>query len=522
MPASRGRYQSRVLSFLSQQSLQWRDRLLEKIRETQFNVSWGVQVLLYPMYVLFQSGRLVGQQLRDAGRRLAPLLAAVKDDAFDPSVGVPPLDIDAPFRGMFEALTALDLSIEIDSEVWARQAQPLLGERSTEEQRMAGQAGQNVALSQATLTIRGLASSLESHRLILTNADNQVIDILKIEQQQWLYQRMIFEVASYRRRQALLRQASHPSVRPLYPNQGTLSKADSLAWRFLPPLQHKDTIAPPIRFFRSLMTWMQFSPIAQAANVFQESALPTLGHGSAPLMLEPPQLPKVSQSVQFMTKALRGTADSLTQIQTGSGKQDAPPANPDSDEWFDPDRHNSMDGWFSANHLNALRRQAEQFLSMPSLPLRRRWLSSWDEHDSGSDSLMDSPVDPLSVSHPNRHPAATATTGRLPNSLAAKAHASASKAADDVWIAPVHDPSGNLSPTLLETKATVVSYEKHPLEHVLEWIDGVMLWFEENASKALRWLHSAFKREIKGQDSVGRSPDNGASQEASEQEASER
>ncbi|MEB3214351.1 MAG: hypothetical protein VKL39_23580, partial [Leptolyngbyaceae bacterium] len=282
MPESRGRYQSRILSFLSQQSLQLRDRILQNVRQAQFNVSWGVQVILYPVYVLFQTGRLVGRQLRAAGQRLAPLLEAVKADDFDPAIGVPPLDVDAPFKGVLDSLRTLDLPIDLPIEMCSEAstepslALPSGSDDQNSDSSLVAQPSSN--LLNASLVIRGVASSLETRHLILTNVDNQGLDILTVEQQHWLYQRIAFEVASYCRSEALILRARVAGALP----EGDRPNRIPLSWRFLPLLRHKETTASPIRFFRALMEWMQASPLAMSANLFQEAALPMLGSYQPP------------------------------------------------------------------------------------------------------------------------------------------------------------------------------------------------------------------------------------------------
>ncbi len=59
MPAS-GRFQSRLLSYLSQQRLRLGDRTSRWFRHAANAVALGAQVVLYPVYVAFQSARLAG------------------------------------------------------------------------------------------------------------------------------------------------------------------------------------------------------------------------------------------------------------------------------------------------------------------------------------------------------------------------------------------------------------------------------------------------------------------------------
>ncbi|MEM9448713.1 MAG: hypothetical protein AAGA75_09270 [Cyanobacteria bacterium P01_E01_bin.6] len=551
MPASRGRYQSRILSFLSQQSMQWRDRTLKTVREARFSLSWGMQIVLYPIYLLFQSGRLVGQQLRAASRRFAPLLEAVKDDDFDPTIGVPPLNVDTPFHEVLECLELLHLPITISSSVLqSRELAP-----STTQRQLAGTPSSRVGgaaaiPSQSTLaaqlsadkmaiaaarqenglsslpTIRGFASLIESQALVLTDTHNKVIDILTPEQQQWMYRHIAFEVASFYRSQNLIKTAQAAGQLTHHQQRSPNELVSRGAWRFLPLPQDKQTMVGPVRFFRALMGWMQTSPIAVSANVFQESALVHLGYPQTLPLPQSPQLQNLSQSIQALADALLGSSSSP---QFPNDGRDRPHVN----RWFDPDHYSSVDGWSGSNQLNHQRRDTEQFLQTPSLPFRSRWVSNWDEQIRGSDSLADSPIHPAFIpGHPengqveseiegdqsaregaidrqqaikNRHRSplngaasdlANSTSATHSSIASSKRHASSDPDdldPDDLTVFAFGKEPGAIAPTVLDAKVTTVGYEKHPLERLLEWIDETMLWMEENTSKVLKWLQALLK-----------------------------
>jgi len=537
MPESGGRYQSRILSFLSQQSMQLRDRLLQNVRQVGFDMSWGVQAILYPVYVLFQSGRLVGQQLRAASHRLAPLLEAVKDDEFDPAVGVLPLNVDAPLQVVLASLASLNLPVDgySSAEIQRPYELPSAAQGSAHAALQRPQEG--AQLSHSPQMIRGIASVIETQHLVLVDTHNQVLDILAADQRRSLDQRITFEIASYSRSQALIQRANQ--ARALLPT-GDDGDHQSLTWRFLPPLRQRETMVSPVRFFRSLMGWMQVSPMAQSANLFQESALPQLENAQQFIDAELPQLPSLGQPIQSFATLLFGDSQSRTNQQNHQRSFSETTAQ-HSAEWFDPDHHSSVDGWFSANQLSYVRRQTEQFLSMPSLPFRRRWIASWDEQVRGSDSIVDSPIEPSAndgqravngtaseqkqqTGSPDAHSSGSGVSAWTDSSMQSQvysvrqrgrgrpAQTSSSEASDDGLVSTQTEVR-DLSPTLVDAKVTVVGYETHPLEQVLHWIDGLMLWVEENASKALKWLQTALKLNGKTRDQDGRSPDDSSTQD---------
>lgn len=608
--------------------MQWRDRTLQTLRQARLTVTWGVQMVLYPVYLLFQSGRLVGQHIRAAVNRFLPLLEAVKDDDFDPAVGVPPLNPDAPLQNVLDFLVTFDLPIIISPRAWPKAKKPeslpgrkspsaligknrgaiaqslpisqpaplsiatpvnplaaelekpgtliRMGTREIAHQTASGDRLQptehpltinGIAIHEAeehpiylAQTIRGFASLLATRNLVLVDTQNQILDILTYEQQVQLYQRIVYEVAGYYRSQNLRLRAQGHSLREHWQRLGAGEAHRDIVgrgtWRFLPPPQKKETMAPPVRLFRRVMEWMQTSPIAVSANVFQESALVQVDTG---LEIPSPMaegMPKRAiapgQDIQIRRPFWQGLMQALglsnTRAAQAGTSSAMPPTAPSHSNapWFDPDHHGDLDGWLSANQFTQLRQQAEKFLSMPSLPFRNRWISNWDEPIQGSDSIVESPIKPTEANgHEMKGTLVPSQRGPLSQTHpAANTHGSIAKApitqaqarhttprsttlghgvlsttvsmgeesmTEDTLLSPTShgreddgrsdlvssiDPAnreGALSSTLVDTKATLVGYVKHPLEQVLEWIDLGMLWIEDLAAKAWGWVKRVLK-----------------------------
>ncbi|WP_323374494.1 hypothetical protein [Nostoc commune] len=60
---SSGRYQSRLFNFVHQQSRRVTQQWEHTYRHLQVATKWGVEVLLYPVYLLFQSSESSGKTL---------------------------------------------------------------------------------------------------------------------------------------------------------------------------------------------------------------------------------------------------------------------------------------------------------------------------------------------------------------------------------------------------------------------------------------------------------------------------
>jgi len=61
--SSSGPYQSRLFNLLNRYKIRWSDRVTQAVRQIQVATEWGVQTLLYPIYLMVQMGRSTRQQL---------------------------------------------------------------------------------------------------------------------------------------------------------------------------------------------------------------------------------------------------------------------------------------------------------------------------------------------------------------------------------------------------------------------------------------------------------------------------
>lgn len=235
-----GRFQSRMLSQLSQQTLRWKDRAARWWRQTQVTAAWSTQILLYPVYAVFQTGRLLGRQLGQTVQQMRPRLQAVRRAV---------QTITQPER---EVPTSLKADTTIYKTLRAVEELGLVLSPATAEPAIA---------EQTSATLQGIASLLSSRSLVLVSEPNGILDILTPAQQARLQRQIIWELADYGR-SALL--AGKPPHRQLAPQRPPLP---------LPPLVAQDTMALPVQVFYRLMGWVQRGPVAIAANVFDETTL---------------------------------------------------------------------------------------------------------------------------------------------------------------------------------------------------------------------------------------------------------
>ena len=178
-----GRYQSRVLSFLSQRSRQWVDQCEIALRHAKVATLWGVQVLLSPLYLIRKGGwRRFGQPLGGGSVASAGLPEATE---------VPPPS-PAPSADEGPVLEVLQV---------VEQWRSLSATSSLPPADGALVAGASGAIAPQGAAVRGIASCLISRQLVLVGADNQELEGLTLFDQRLLKQQIWVAIALFEGRQ---------------------------------------------------------------------------------------------------------------------------------------------------------------------------------------------------------------------------------------------------------------------------------------------------------------------------------
>lgn len=232
MPSSSGRYRSRLFNFVSRQTRRWIDRGERATRKVTVATVWGVQILVYPIYLLFQSARLAGKQLQYLWQGLN-----------NPQPDLQPLPADTPIQKILETVKSLPLPAS---------QQESLSVSFVDNEKTAVLTVENFSLNAEE--IQGIATLPENQRLVLISPQNQILDILNQQQQQLLKKQISLELAEYLHHQRLVQEAQLPAM-------------------FLPPPANSENTLPPFRVLQQFMTWMQRGRVAGAINLFAEETL---------------------------------------------------------------------------------------------------------------------------------------------------------------------------------------------------------------------------------------------------------
>jgi hypothetical protein len=507
--ASSSRYQSKLFNLLSRQVLHWREETARTIRKVKVAAVWGTQIVLYPIYALFQTARLTSRQFQQTVRRVLPRLQAAKQaiqqEVDLPSRSHPAPKADTPIYKMLLAVRSFELPVSIDfSEAIALPTTEPIGSLTaahdsetaiapmqqgelvqhlpteaeiaatspfttltTAEQEAAlanGTQSNHVVTAQSKPLVRGIASLLETRSLVLVTLDNHLLDILTSEQQMQLRQRMVWEVAHYWRYQRTL----HSAVRPNHP---------------LPLPADNPRLLPPVRAFRQLMAWMQQGAIATALNLFQESSLLLATAPTAAEHLETANPEEYHFALERLWRRL-----SMPVL----------PALPTS---------NSV-SWEEELAWEQTVEAGGAIVPMSPMQVVKSRLSGKapvvKHHASPKGVVLRSPAGRVAkyqtqTGQLDRQVQSESGLMSQPNVAGSQrsdlmAPGSMATNATEVLVSqPLHSeleqpiPASD-EPPWIEIQATVIGYVKHPLEQVLEWLDVGMSWLETRVARLWQWM----------------------------------
>jgi hypothetical protein len=501
-------------------------------------------VLLYPIYALFQSSRLVGRQLRQTARQASPRLKQAEEllqQTIHPERPPTSPTVDTPIFKTLQTLQAFALPIPVDVTGRAIALPPsatphaslpaaaeggalAIGQPSSLSPTHAGEVSVtstgelvNIPAESIPRLIQGVASLIATQTLVLTTTDNAILDILTAEQQHQLRQRITWELAHYwRYRKALEVTQASPS-------------------RVLPPPPERANLWPPVQSFWRLMAWIQRGPVAIATNLFQEAAW--LSPTSSP---EPES--KLTVDYQLPGRRLFPSPKAIKQL---FAQRSVVVADYSIwEDWPEPttvsasaspsstSKPSTLLGMPLARLLQPVRRVRSLPAASLQPPQALQGESPWQQalqrlpfKPNLPQLFKQSPLAGLvhlrpQTSQPSNFTAVDSPSidrvqpDTTPDQMMRLAQTSpainlADTRIDPHFVDPSHSklltelPSSNslsvssssqASPVVAEegraidVEATLVDYIKHPLEQILEWLDLGMLWFERKLGQLWAWL----------------------------------
>jgi hypothetical protein len=508
-------YKSRLLNFLNRKAIQINDKLGKTIRYVKVATEWGVQILLYPVYLMVQSGRMAGRQL--AQKFQSNLFLSSGEETKEIEAKIP---VDRPLEAVFMTITPWVTTNEIDniSDTESIVVSPTPDPEITNHINSIEKATTSVINSSIAshLSLQGIASIIEDRHLVLVDIENQILDILTSEQQQQLQKKIVLEVAVYKyqkRRQLLLQGREKTTYLPSYEISSNSSNIEA-----------------PARFVWELMNWIQIGQVATSLDLFGESNLVcnivnNPSDDRIDRIFSAIDLVEIAHNldgtlVKLEEKAILPVSNTIgSKLQTiGQNWFDRNLSRNDREEIInDPFQIKTIilaaiEYFFNDKNNKTLANNSKRNLSpTKSLPEPIEidpWLAWEDLYLSERSPL------PIKSKLPQPSPALPAATmPKKPDNSRSKKIERDLERRKTRSIQPISRKSSKLlkktqkqssivpqkrddrqhsslqhDRDYLETKAKPVGYVKHPLEQILSWLDAFILWLEELFIAILRWF----------------------------------
>jgi hypothetical protein len=456
--ASSGRYQSRLFNFVHQRSRRLTENLSRAFRHLQVATSRVAPVVLYPLYLLFQSTRSAGKQMHQAVQQSWPKLQADDTDSQTQT----PLTADTPIQRVLLLVDALPLE-EAVSTPSPDKTEPinflaflfkerfkffLNSPKSTSSLTHSSlDAERSFSPTHNRPVVRGIATQLSSRTLVLVTAQNEILDILTPQQQEKLQERIIGEVVDYWRYQRL---------------------AHSVPYQALAFLDR--TVAD--------LESNHLAPVSKVAITALSNGF-ALGKRSWEIVQSPAIASDATNTHTFRIQALIWAAiDYFFGAKLPSAQL--------------PSRHGSLPQQEFSRQL------PPQFVSSDVDP----WLTLTDLFGDPESSKDEPATQHMPESSTSQTMSQLGGKNRFQKLLSQTKQVSG-LVSEDVCLVSAGEISNQPlrqstqiepAPDWIETDATAMGYVKHPLEQLLEWLDRAMLWLEELLMRAFQWVRSCMAR----------------------------
>lgn len=489
-PSPSGPYQSRFLRAIMSQTRRWLDQGQQAVRNVQVVAGWSVQILLYPVYALFQTTRLVGQQIGKVAQPEFPRLKVAKVDQAGIALSSnSSLTADRPLQQVLQTVQNFAMT-------------PI-----------------PVALQQSEVIIQGIATQLEGRSLVLVTHQNQVLDILTPKQQRLLEQRIIREMTHYGRNSGLW-QLPHwigtrirrlfggdtlaPSLPASDSSSRTLANSvalqvDAPVWQSLRTVQHFLAATEAQEQVTQLAIATALTP---ASTVLIRGVASLLDGRSLVLVTNHNQLLDVltcEQQAVIQQRIIWEVAHYYRYLQLrqqAQGLIPLHPASPHSRAWLPVRVFQGLMAWMQSGPI-AIATNLFQEAALPP--------ASWPESDAppilpgGNAPALPGFLQKLQtrlIAALNPHPLSSQTEEDSLSAESSLLTVATSPSPMVVQPSPLLHQNGNKplagveerSPEFIETDAALIGYELSWLERVIRWLDRCFLWVETLWSQLLNTL----------------------------------
>ncbi|MEA5606026.1 hypothetical protein [Nostoc sp. UHCC 0252] len=541
---SSGRYQSRLFNFVHQQSRRVTQQWEHTFRHLQVATKWGVEALLYPVYLLFQSSESSGKTLQtkepqtrlklqpndtdfqseipNADSPIQQVLEAVNYVLSDEAVSTPaktsvtfnPLALVGIFRLKFVDKNSTNNVSYIEySSITENKAEII-------------NLQQDNALKQHFPAVRGIATNLINRSLVLVTNENEILDILTPQQQAKLEDRIINEIANYWQSWRLIIAKKETELLPQIDRllakltDGNTTKIPALAEGISKDLLNTERLLAFLDIAVAKLESNALVPVQERSQEIVQVAQTQLNiflYGKEQLAARG-EIATTNDGLETHTLNIQALIEAALNYFFGVGNRKTLDSRT-SDERL-PGK------LLSSRFRKALAKSSvmeNQDLSIDP------WLT-WNDLFGDTETVADKsvigsqvqkpalaaisvghfPQNNLTVKQPkigsglvqrkqaaNNLASSQKTSRKISSAKQTQVHTSLTKReirkGEILQQQFTQSSQVEAQPDWIETKATSIGYEKHPLEQILEWVDYAMLWLEERFVRIFQSLRQLWQ-----------------------------
>jgi hypothetical protein len=465
---SSGRYQSRLLKFVHLQSRRLTQQWDHTFRHLQVATQWGVELLLYPIYLLLNPRSSVPKILKSQ---------APQPETFPTA--------DTPIENVLEAVKSLSSQPKsAPLTFWGFVSSKVLRHPPTQPTPAQWTTSQNprANIEGYLPKVRGVATNLVSGHVVLVTTDNEILDILTPEQQAKLEARIISEVGNYWHYWQL--NANKPQSKLLGKINDIFAKITGRIAVNVPALPASTPtnlvqIDKLIAFLdTSIAHWENNAllPVQQRSheiirlaqvqlNIFIYGKEQVGARGDITVntdglkthQINIPALIEAAINYFFGVRKYKKIPEKNSQIKSPIPLEVLPQSRQLQNEDLTKDTWLNWSDLFGDAHSFA----DQSITSQNSVKSNPKATSNWLQNSQSSRHVTLTPKNAVNVSENLNLQAITEN--------------------------PLHSQVES-QPEWIEVKATFIGYDKDALEQVLEWLDRAILWLEEIIVKVFQFL----------------------------------
>ncbi|MBD2360176.1 hypothetical protein H6G36_03010 [Anabaena minutissima FACHB-250] len=513
---SSGRYQSRLFNLVHQQSRRLTTKWESTFRHLQVATKWGVELILYPVYLFLQSA---DSSVKILYSKAPPPQPKLSPNHTDFSLLTPP-SADTPIQHILEAVQ--NLSSE-ETTVTRGNISKLLKplqlflakffDHPTDKSPLSPSltipnktlpsitsTRQNDVLNLHLSLVSGIATDLLNRQLVLVSIENEILDILTPQQQAKLSNMIINEIANYfddwqspenqqkaeisGEFESILSQAKGNNIikfplitQGIPKNLLNTNKIITALDTAFAQLEDK-TIVPSQEIMRVTQTQI---------NIFVYGKEQLAARGDISITADDlsTQTFSISALIESAINYFFGIGKSKNL--NARGAKDKALSNSNQEPWLNWRDLYGDTATFAEETTQASLKPNPTIVPNPSARL------SWEKRMSIPPSKADSSLVPRRKQSRNLT-RIHKTSGKITTVQQTETSISPLRSnTEKAEISTQQFDHEEAQPDWIETKATSVSYEKHLLEQVLEWLDRGMVWLEETIVKIFQKFQSLWR-----------------------------